>query len=116
MGPVYVLGLEPDGVCGRQVRTQDDLPGELGRAGRRLGRCAGRGTHQGKGVALHALGECDEREDAVTDGDQHVIPLAHPDQQRVGGHGRHGEPVAVGDGEPVAAERDPERGVRACVD
>ena len=116
MAPVHALGLEPDRICGLQVRAQDHLAGELGWARGCRRRRAGSGTHQGKGVARLALGERDEREDAVTHGDQHVIPLPHPDQQRVGGHGRDGETVAVGDGEPVTAERDPERGVRGRID
>ena len=46
----------------------------------------------------------------------HVVALAHPDQQRVGVPGADREPVAVGDGQPVTAQGDPERGVGAGVD
>ena len=72
MSSPHILGLEQNGICGGQVRAQDDPPGELG------------WWDDDVGGAPAA--------EATTGGDEHAIPLAHRDQQRVGGHWRDKNP------------------------
>ncbi|NUR29785.1 MAG: hypothetical protein HOV83_28710 [Catenulispora sp.] len=76
---------------------------------------AGR-THHGEGPRALALRLGGQREDAAGQRDQEVVTLAHADQRRVDGDRDAGEAVGVRHRKPVAAERQPERGVGGGVD
>lgn len=67
-------------------------------------------------MVILALGHGKQREGAIGQVDDHVVPLTHADQQGVGLTRLHRESVAVGDPQRVAGQRDPECCVGARVD
>ena len=101
---------------GREQVDRPDLSAQLRRPeiGRRRRPDAGREQRPAQGVL--ALRGSDQGEHAVAGGDDDVVALAHADQQCVDVGRYHRESVGVRDPHPVAAEGDPERGVRSGVD
>jgi hypothetical protein len=102
--------------CGLQVGAEHHPAGQLRDSNASGWGASGAGADHRETLTVLALGGRHEREGPVAEGDGDVEPFSHPDQKSIGGHRHDGEAVTVGDGHAMPTERDPERGVGACVD